>query len=165
MKTIIVYGSTTGATEDVATQIHGKFESADLVNVRDLDFRTLAKYDLIILGTSTWGIGDLQDEWEDAIGRFTDIDLSGKYVALFGLGDQEGYPDSYIDGVNTIYQEAIKLNPTVIGFTSTDGYSCDASTAIHNDKFIGLALDEDNQSNMTEKRVNDWVEQIKSEVK
>lgn len=164
MKTIIVYGSTTGTTEEIGKKISKGFENSDTIDVSNLDFKTLVNYDLIILGTSTWGIGDLQDDWESNLFKLSNLDLSGKYVALFGTGDQESYSDSYIDGVGTIYQEVIKLKPTIIGSTSKDGYNFDSSTALINDRLIGLAIDEDSQGELTDERVKNWIEQLKKEI-
>ncbi len=165
MKTIIVYGSTTGTTENVGGIIAKGFENSKLVDVDNLDFNTLADYDLIILGTSTWGIGDLQDDWESNLYKLSDIDLSGKHVALFGTGDQEGYSDSYIDGVHTIYQEIVKSKPTLIGKTSTDGYIFDSSLAVVEGELIGLAIDEDSQPHLSDKRITSWISQLKEEIK
>ncbi|MDR1156000.1 MAG: flavodoxin domain-containing protein, partial [Bacteroidales bacterium] len=87
-------------------------------------------------------------------------DLSGKKIALFGCGDSSSYSDTFCDAVGKIYQ-AVRDRATVIGFTDTDGYSFDASEAVVNGRFAGLALDEDNESNLTEERIDRWIEIIK----
>lgn len=164
MKAIIVYGSTTGITQSVAESISNKL-NGDLIEIGDLNRDKLSEYELIILGTSTWGMGDLQDDWDMNLNKLEDIDLSGKYVALFGLGDQEGYTDTFVDGLKEIYDTIKASGCTFIGETSTVGYNFEASKAADGDKFLGLVLDEDCQSNLTDNRVSDWIEQLQSEVK
>lgn len=163
MKTIIIYGSTTGVTEGVANLIYNRLENADLFSVHNLNFSSLVDYDLIIMGTSTWGIGDLQDDWEENLLKLEEVDFSNKKVALFGTGDQDGYPDSFISAVDQIYKIIVSNGGTVIGETQTEGYNFDDSAAVKDGKFICLAIDEDTQPDLTEKRVEDWVSQIKKE--
>ena len=88
------------------------------------------------------------------------VDFSDKTVALFGLGDQEEYCDNFLDGMGTLYDKVVEGGATVVGNWSTDGYDHDESTAIRNDEFVGLALDEDNQDELSNERVEKWVEQI-----
>jgi flavodoxin I len=105
----------------------------------------------------------LQDDWEGFIGTVAAADLSGKKIALFGCGDSASYPDTFCDAMGKIYQ-AVKDKATVIGFTDTEGYSFDASESVVDGQFVGLALDEDNESNLTEERIDKWIEIIKSAI-
>ena len=120
----------------------------------------MEKYDLIIIGVSTWGEGELQDDWEDYIDNLDDINFAQKTVAMFGLGDQEEYCDNFLDAMGTIYERIIQRGANVVGSWSTDGYDFDESTALNNGEFVGLALDEDNQFDLTNERVDRWIEQI-----
>lgn len=162
MSTIkIIYGSTTGNTEKAAELITDKIggECINIINAGNDDFNA----DLVILGVSTWGIGELQDDWEDGMSKLTTENLKGKKVALFGLGDQSGFGDTFIDGVGTLYEKALECGAEIIGTWSTDDYDYGSSTAELGDTFAGLALDDDNEPDKTEERISQWVEQLKKE--
>jgi len=162
----IFYGSTMGNTEIVAQNIQEALgaENADLHNVASASVSDLQKYDHLILGTSTWGEGDLQDDWDIFISQLDKTDLSGKKIALFGLGDQETYPDTFVDGMGTIYEKVIEKGAAVLGFWPTDGYTFDKSAAVRGESFVGLVIDEDNESEKTNDRVKKWIEQLKKEM-
>ncbi|MDR3287101.1 MAG: flavodoxin [Prevotellaceae bacterium] len=165
MKTIgIFYGSTAGNTERIAKRIATKLgvDTADIYDVNAAKANDLSKYDVLLFGSSTWGLGDLQDDWEGFVQTVETADLSGKKTALFGCGDSASYPDSFCEALAKIYT-AIKDKTTVIGLTETAGYSFDASEAIVGDRFVGLPLDEDNESNLTEERIDNWIAQLKNE--
>ena len=163
-KTAIFFGSSTGNTETVATQIAKKL-NADIFDVGNNPADKLAEYDNLILGTSTWGIGDLQDDFDSFISEIENANLTGKVVAIFGLGDGDTYADSFVDGIGTIYNAVKDKGCKLTGFTETEGYEYDESTAIVDGKFTGLPLDEDNQGDMTNERIEKWVEQIKVDFK
>ncbi len=155
----IFYGSTTGNTEMVAQKIADKL-SAKTYDVSNSSASVFAQCDNIILGSSTLGYGDLQDDWDDFIEELKKADLSGKTVALFGLGDADSYPDTFADAVGIIYQTIKDKNCIIVGQTSLDGYNFDESKANVDGKFIGLIIDEDNQSKETDMRIDAWVKQI-----
>lgn len=162
-KAAIFYGSSTGNTESVAKQM-AKLLNADVFDVADNPVEELKNYDNLIFGTSTWGIGDLQDDWDSFLPELANTDLNGKVCAIFGLGDGASYADSFVDGIYTIYQVIENKGCKIVGFVDTAGYDYEASTADINGKFVGLPLDEDNESNMTDERIDKWVEQLKSEM-
>ena len=158
----ILFGSSGGTTETVAKTIANKIgkENVDVLDVSGVSPDDAGKYKNLILGTSTWGVGDLQDDWESFLPGFSKISLEGKVVALFGLGDSQSYPDSFVDGIGTIYEEIKDKGVTIVGEVATDGYSYDDSKAVYEGKFVGLPLDEDNESDKTESRVEAWLEQV-----
>ena len=162
----IFYGSTGGNTEIVAQKIQQAYgsENADLYDVASASVDDLQKYNYLILGTSTWGEGDLQDDWDVFISELDKTDLSMKKIALFGLGDQEVYPDTFVDGMGTIYEKVTQKGAAVVGFWPTEGYTFDESFAVKDDTFVGLVIDEDSQTEMTEERIKKWVEQLKNEL-
>ena len=162
----IFYGSSTGQTEMVAEKLQrilGK-DDTDVINVDSASGGDLEKYTYLIFGTPTWGIGDMQDDWEDFLTELNKADLSKKKVALFGLGDQDTYPESFADGVGVLY-EKLKGKTTVIGQWPSSGYRFTESDALRKDKFVGLIIDEENQSSMTDERLSKWVEIIRKEFK
>lgn len=160
----IFYGSTTGTTEAIADQIATHFNNAAVSPVISLDFGDLKKFDLIIFGSSTWGYGDLQDEWEDKIENLKGSDLSGKLVALFGCGDQEGYPDTFVDAIAIIAEAVESAGGKIIGQIHNRGYSFSESKALRGEKLIGLAIDEDNEADLTSGRISDWIMQLRSDL-
>lgn len=158
----IFYGSTTGVTEDIANRIAEKIDGAEVFNI-DGNVEELENYDVLLLGTSTWGFGDLQDDWQAVLDDLANLNLAGKKVAYFGSGDQGTFSDTFMDGMAIINEEISKTGATVIGNTSIEGYEFNESRAVEGDKFLGLALDEVNQSDLTDERIDAWVEQIKKE--
>lgn len=164
-KTGIFYGSNSENTKNVAENIQ-KFigSNADIYNIKSASKEDIEKYQYLIFGSSTWGIGDLQDDWEEFIDKFDDIDLSDKKVALFGLGDQETYPDTFVDAMGIIYEKIADKSCNIIGKWATDGYEFDESKAVINGSFVGLVIDEDNQPDKTDERIKKWVEQLKNEL-
>ncbi len=157
----IIYGSTMGNTENAAKKIAEQLGDAELIEVSEMNSDTFAKYDMVLLGSSTWGVGDLQDDWEGAIDVLRDADLSGKKVGFFGCGDQEMYADSFVDALGTLYEAVKDSADAVVGAWPTDNYEFSNSRAVVDGKFVGLALDEDNQSDMTDERISDWVASLK----
>ncbi len=158
--TAIFYGSSTGNTESVAQQI-AELLGAEAFDVADSPADKLAEFDNLIFGTSTWGIGDLQDDWESFIDEVESADLNGKTVALFGLGDSGSYADSFVEGMAKIYEVVKEKGCKIVGAVDTDGYEHESSEAVVDGKFVGLAIDEENQGDLTEERVANWVESIK----
>ncbi|WP_421919403.1 flavodoxin [Marinifilum sp.] len=161
----IFYGSSTGNTETVAKQIQAKLgaDNATTFDVADAKAGDIEKFTNIIFGTSTWGIGDLQDDFEGFLTEISNANLNGKKVALFGLGDQYSYSDSFVDGMGEIYEALDNKNCELVGETSTDGYEYDASKAEKDGKLVGLALDLENQDDQTEARVSEWVAELKNQ--
>lgn len=159
-KTVIVYGSTTGTCEDLAGRIAAKLGVDNVINVTDFNDSVIADNDNLILGTSTWGAGEVQDDWYDGIKVLKGADLNGKTVALFGCGDSESYADTFVGGLAEIYNAAKKAGANIIGAVPTDGYTFDDSEAVVDGKFVGLALDEVNEDNKTDERIDAWVAQI-----
>ncbi len=165
METIgIFYGSTYGMTERSARQIQENFgkENAQLFNLKDATIDDMKKFKNLIFGTSAWGIGEMQDEWEMAIDSLSNINFEGKKVALFGLGDQKEYPESFVDGLGTLYCR-LPDKSCVVGFWPVDGYDYYFSLADKDGKFVGLVLDDHNQEEFSKQRISDWVKQLKEE--
>ncbi|MBR7126711.1 MAG: flavodoxin FldA [Prevotella sp.] len=154
-KTVVVYGSSTGTCESIANTIADKL-GTEAINVADMTADTIADNDVLLLGTSTWGAGELQDDWYDGIDVLKEADLEGKTVAIFGCGDAESYPDTFCGAMGEIYN-AVSDKATVVGGVSTDGYTFDDSEAVQNGQFVGLALDDVNESDKTEARIDAWI--------
>ncbi len=161
-KIALLYGSNGGTTQQIAKKIAvGLDQNVDLFDIANTKSSIINNYDYLILGTSTWGIGDLQDDWEDFLPELIKTDLNGKTIALFGLGDSESYSDSFVDAMGIIYEEIKDKGCTIIGTVETTNYTFDESKAVVNDLFIGLPIDEDNESELSEERISLWLKAIK----
>lgn len=167
----VFFGSTSGKTRKVAKMIKKKFDDAlmaDPVNINKAGPDALAAYDYLILGTPTMGEGQLpglsadceEESWEEALARLDAVDFTGKTVALFGLGDQVSYSSEFVNGLIELYDFVTDRGGKVVGSWPTDGYDFSTSTSVVDDRFVGLALDLDNQSDQTEARLNAWLAQI-----
>ena len=165
MKIGLFYGSTNGNTAEVALKIQKRLNT-DIYDVGELkNGDDLANYEVLILGTSTWYDGDLQDDWDSFMAYLKSANLKGKIVALFGLGDQEGYGSDFVSGMRLIYNTVVEKGANVIGFWDDDGYAYESSASIINGKFVGLVLDEDNQSELSDERIALWCEQLEGSLK
>lgn len=157
-KIAILFGSSGGTTQSIANSIAKKIEGEIKVfDVANLSTKEIEEYNNLILGTSTWGVGDLQDDWEAFLSEFSAMDLNGKTIALFGLGDCQSYPDSFVDGIGSIYNEIKDKGCNIVGEIDPQGYDFEDSRAVYEGKFIALPLDEDNESELTEQRLTDWL--------
>ena len=158
----IFYGSSTGQTEYIAEKLHRLVgdENCDLINVDHATREDVNRYPYLILGTPSWGFGDMQDDWWDFLPELEAADLKNKKVALFGLGDQDTYPQSFADGVGVLYNK-IKGKTTIVGEWPTKGYKFEESDAVVKNKFVGLVLDQENQASKTDSRLEKWVAILK----
>lgn len=161
----IFFGSSSGNTEEIANKIQELIgdDVAEVLNVDSADADDIAKYKNIILGSSTWGAGDLQDDFESFIDTLKEADLDGKKVAIFGLGDSVSYSDTFANSISHIY-EAVKDKAEVIGGVSVEGYSFEESDSVVDGQFVGLPLDEDNESDQTDERLENWINLIKNKL-
>ena len=156
----IIFGSSMGNTEDAAKAISAQLGiENEVVNIADIAPSELGKYSSLIVGSSTWNDGELQDDW--ASFDFSGLEVTGKTVAIFGMGDSASYSDAYCNAMAELYENFVAKGAVIMGAVSTEGYEFDASNAVKEGKFVGLALDNDNQSDLTDSRISAWVEQIK----
>lgn len=156
----LFFGSDEGNTESVAYRIQQRLGESvcvvhDIADATQLDF---ASFDKIILGISTWDFGQIQSDWDDFWADMSEVDLRGKSVALYGLGDQFGYGDFFLDAMGMLHDVAAARGASIIGHWSISGYEFDASKAKvpGEDRFVGLAIDEDQQPELTADRLNRW---------
>ncbi len=164
-KTAIIYSFNTKKTGKIATQIQESFEdpTIEMLNAEEITEDLFLSYDRIIMGVATWFDGELPNFWDEFVPALEDMDLTGKEFALFGLGDQKGYAENFLDGVGIMAGILETQGAKLVGFTSTEGYTFESSRALRNDQFMGLAIDYENQGSMNKERVAAWVEQLKKE--
>jgi flavodoxin II len=168
MKIGLFYGSTTCYTEMVAEKIQALIgaDTVELNNIKQVPLSHMAAYDILILGLSTWDFGEIQEDWEAHWDDIATVNLQGKIVAIYGMGDQIGYAEWFIDAVGMLHDAIAAHKPQRIGFWPAAGYEFIASKALTDDgeQFYGLALDDENQYELTDQRLNDWVSQILQEI-
>lgn len=157
----IFYGSTTGNTEGAAEKIKELINAEAVYNISSTPVEKMMEYDFLLLGSSTWGFGDIQDDWEVVLDGLGKLDLKGKKIALFGMGDQVTYDQTFCDALGILFETLSNSNAEFAGKISTDGYEFTESKAVIDGKFVGLALDDDNQDELTDKRIEDWVATLK----
>lgn len=157
--TVVIYGSSTGTCQAIAQTIAQKL-GAKAVDVAQIDENLLLANDNLLLGTSTWGAGELQDDWYDGLKTLEGTDLKGKTAALFGCGDAESYPDTFCGAMRELYDAAVKAGANVLPGVSASDYQYDDSEAVIEGHFVGLALDDVNESDKTESRIDDWLAAI-----
>jgi flavodoxin I len=167
MKAALLYSTTTGNTETAAGYI-ADATGLEAVDIGDVDMDTIKECDSLICGAPTWHTGADEERsgtaWDEFLyGDLTGLDLNGKKVAIFGMGDQAGYADNYCDAMDELATCFEKQGATIVGAWSTSGYDHEESKSVRGDNFVGCAFDEDNQPDLSEERAKKWVEQIKGE--
>jgi flavodoxin I len=163
----LFYGTQTGNTQSIAEQIQKELGGEGIVTLLDVsqvEVSDFAGYEALIIGCPTWNIGELQSDWEGLYNELDGADFSGKKVAYFGPGDQIGYADNYLDAIGILEEKIAGLGGKTVGYWPIDGYDFTESKAVRGDKFVGLGLDEENQSELTEQRIKAWAAQLKQEL-
>jgi flavodoxin I len=156
----IFYGSSVGNTRFVAEKLAELIPKAELNPVEQSGQSEIEKYEFLILGTSTWGVGSLQDDFETFVDALVNTSLKGKKVALFGLGDQYTYPDTFCDGMGKLFELIQDKGCEFVGSWPINEYDFSESLAVINNRFVGLALDEDNEPDLTDHRLKEWVKTL-----
>ncbi|MEM8928339.1 MAG: flavodoxin [Bacteroidota bacterium] len=161
-----IYGSDTGVTEEITNDMASKMDAGNIevIEVCNAEIEDFRRFDLLMLGLSTWYDGDLQSDWEDYFDTFKTIDFTDKIVALYGLGDQLGYDDYFVDGIGMLAEVILENGGTIIGNWPSEDYDFSESKGLKDDStFFGLALDEDNEPQKTPERVEQWLSQVQQE--
>ena len=154
-KVHVIYGSTTGMTETVAQRIAADFGTT-AVNVATAGADAFDA-ELVILGSSTWGCGDPQDDWAaTGVAQLEAADWTGKKVAVFGLGDAQGFADTFCDAMADLAQKAVAKGATLVGTLPLDAFPGASSRIVDGDHLVGLALDETNEADKTDARLAAW---------
>lgn len=158
----IFFGSSTGATERIANMLKTEIEAAssatcDVQVVSAANLKELEKYKYLLLGCSTWNIGELQDDWGLVFPLLDTVNFRGKKIGYFGAGDQFGYSNSFVDAIGILCDKITALGGDPVGWTPVDeSYQFEFSRGAHDHVFVGLAIDEDNQAALTQQRVVNW---------
>ena len=161
----LFYGGTTAKTAVVALKIQEAFTENEvvLIPIEGATRKEFESFDNIIAGTSTWFDGELPTYWDEFMPEIESIDMTGKKVALFGRGDQERYPDNFVDGIGILAEAFTNSNEELIGFMPVSDHHFTQSRDVKEGHFLGLPLDIENQSEHTEERILKWVAKLKKE--
>jgi flavodoxin I len=170
----IFFGTDTGRTRLIAKQIAKKLgDAADVpVNIGRVTVADFLAYDALIVGSPTLGDGELpgqsvglsQPSWEEFLPQLAEVDLTGKTIAIFGLGDQKKYAEEFVDAIGLLHDAFADAGARMVGRWPTDGYEFTASKAVDGNDFLGLALDQHHQPVLTEARIDSWLAQIRPEL-
>lgn len=164
MKTVgIFFGTNGGKTQEVVDIVAAQLGDAQVFNVAD-GIDAIEMFDNIILASPTYGLGDLQDDWANVIDELADIDFSDKTVALIGVGDSALFAGNFVEAMMHLYNAVEPKGAKIVGSTSTDGYDFDASEAVIDDRFMGLAIDASFDEDEITSKVESWVEVLKDEL-
>ena len=156
----LFYGSSTGNSEAICDIIQEEFgeDIVKLFNVSEVDPLKFLDFEHIIVSCPTWNDGELQEDWIEFLPEISKLDLKGKKVIMFGMGDQDGYADNFLDALGIIAKDLSNAGASVLGEWSTDGYEFNKSLGVTPDgeHFYGLGLDEENQSELHGSRLEKW---------
>jgi flavodoxin II len=168
MKIGLFYGSSTCYTEIVAEKIQASIgeELVDIYNIKEAGLSKVNDYDILIFGISTWDFGELQEDWGKLWDEVSELTVTNKIVAIFGLGDQDGYGEWFVDAIGMLHDEIQAQSPNFIGQWPIEGYQFTDSKALTADKkhFLGLAIDEDTQYELSDERIDQWCLQVLEEI-
>ena len=165
MKIGLFFGSNTGNTEINAGLMKKEFDKVDpnLVEIHNIglvDVKKMEEYDAMIVGCPTWNVGELQDDWALKFDSLNDLNLKGKKIAMFGVGDQFGYGDNFCDAIGILGYRFEARGAELVGFTDGRDYQYTNSAGVEQSIFLGLALDDDNRNELTEERIDYWVDAL-----
>jgi flavodoxin I len=162
-KTAIIYSFNTKKSGKIAEKLKEEFndKAIEMVNVEEITEELFLGYDQAILGVPTWFDGELPNYWDEFVPALEELDLKGKKYAIYGLGDQKGYPENFQDGIGLMAGILEEQGAEIVGLTSTEGYTFERSRGVRGDEFLGLALDYENQSAKTKSRITAWVADLK----
>jgi len=168
-KTALFYSPEGGSVNKVANKLGEMIgnDKVDIFPVKEVEKGDLDKYNKIILVGSTvgadhWDNEIVVNEWTEFFTKIKEISFEKKKIAIVGLGNSVLYPSHFADGMAVLYERIIKQNAKVLGFVDAKGYDFEDSEAVNDDGFFcGLAIDEDNEAELTTERLEKWISILK----
>ncbi|MEM1452525.1 MAG: flavodoxin [Planctomycetota bacterium] len=168
MKTAIVWASTTGNTQDAAEALQECLGElvATCIHIDDIKVEDMVQYDVVLIGVSTWDIGELQADWDVRVDEIRGGDWTNVTVGFFGGGDAVGYPDTFVDAFGILWELMEPRGARLIGKWPVDDYGFEDSRSLCDDRkfFLGLPFDDDNDPGLTQGRIEAWADQIRAEI-
>lgn len=165
-KPVIIYSFHTQKSKKIAEKIIEAFgdENIQVVNAEELTAEVFIENDKFILSAPTWFDGELPNYWDEFVPELEEMDLKNKTFAVFGLGDQKGYPENFCDAIGILVEVLERCGASIVGKIPAEGYTFESSRAQRGDIFVGLPLDQENQGRLSGERVTKWVDQLKNEM-
>lgn len=167
------FGTETGTTRLVAKKMQKKLgdEVCDKpINVNRITPADMLQYDALILGTPSYGIGEIpghgasgcfEPNWAEFFDQMpASPDFSGKRIAFFGLGAQERYADRFCSSLFALVEKFKGWGAEIVGDWPIDGYTYEQSAAEVDGRFIGLIIDQRTQGMYTDERIDAWLAQV-----
>jgi len=166
-KTVIIYSFHTQKSKKVAEKVIEAFGKDEIqsINAEELTKNVFEENDNFILSAPTWFDGELPNYWDEFVPELEEMNLKNKTFAVFGLGDQKGYPENFCDAIGILVKVLESCGACLVGQIPAEGYTFESSRALRGDVFLGLPLDQENQGKLTSDRVKKWVAQLKTEMK
>ena len=140
----LFYAAKAERTSWVAEKIQKEFgeDKIEVVAIEQAWQNDFAAYDCFIVGASTWFDGELPTYWDELLPK---------------------YPENFADGIGLLAEVFEGDGATLVGFTSSEGYTFERSRALRGNQWCGLVIDLDNQSEQAKKKIKEWCEQVKKE--
>lgn len=165
----IFCGTAGGTSMVVAEALAEEFGVDEIINMEEDfdDVEQLLEYDVLFLGSSTWGQGDVHHSWVDAMLEIDSdgIDFSGKTVAFFGAGDSVKHGEHFCSAIGKLHDTFTKAGAKAVGYVSKEGYNYEFSLAEREGKLCGLAIDSHNEEDKNEERIENWISILKNDIK
>lgn len=170
-KTLLLYWAPGGNVETTAKAIVKQIgtDKVELCSVASFEPAHLKQFDNLIFGIATigadvWYDANADNKWNDFFKSLSGTRFTGKKIAIFGLGNQLLYPENFVDSLSYLKEEIVKLDGKLIGAWPTKGYQFTNSLGVEKDMFLGLAIDEDFQPELTSSRISAWIELLQPEM-
>ena len=165
----IYFATTTGKTEDIAERLKDLLDGSEIQDVDSIDSAAdLSSAEALVCCIPTWNTGADTGRsgtaWDTFIEEIPSLDLSGKPVAILGLGDSSSYSDYFADAMEELYSAFKQSGAKMIGSVPIDGYTFNSSKSVVDGKFCGLPIDEDSEPDLSDERLQAWASQISQEV-
>lgn len=152
----------TGQAVKMLAEALGK-ENIELINAETVTEEQILSFENLIFGVPTWFDGELPNYWDEFVPAMEDMNLKGKKIAVFGNGDQKGYPENFVDAIGIMADLVEDRGAGLVGLTSAEGYTFESSRSLRGNRLAGLALDFENQPRQNKERISQWAEQLKKE--
>jgi len=164
-KVALFYSFKSQKTSKIAGLIQESFVDTELhpFDVEEVNIDNFKQFDNLIIGVPTWFDGELPNYWDELLPELEALDYTGKKFAIFGLGDQKGYPENFCDAIGIMASFFAGKGAEIVGKISPEGYTFESSKALNDNEFMGLPLDQENQARLTKERINHWVELLKNQ--
>ena len=164
----IFCGTAGGTSMSIAKALAKEYDVEEIINMED-DFDGIdqfEEFDVLFIGSSTWGQGDVHHSWVDPILEMESegIDLSGKTVAFFGAGDSVKHGEHFCSALGKLYKAFTKAGAKAVGFVDASDYKYEFSLAEMDGKLCGLAIDDHNEKSKTKSRIKNWIEILNEEI-